>query len=149
MKKLLSFFAFVLVLCIGSNSFAQIRKIPAAVTDSFSLKYPNAENIEWGDRLTVFEATFQIKDHKYQTSFNSNGNWKKTEKFLEEDEVPSAIKEGLSKSKYSDWDVKSNVEVTFPDESTQYRLLVKKNDLQKKYLYFNKDGKLLRDSITL
>ncbi|MEO5942280.1 MAG: PepSY-like domain-containing protein [Ferruginibacter sp.] len=149
MKKILSLFTLAYLLCIGNNSFAQIRKIPAAVTDSFSAKFPEAKNLEWGDRITVFEATFDMDDHKYQASFNSDGNWKKTEKFLTDDEVPSAVKDGLAKSKYSDWEIKANVEVTRDDDSLQYRLFAKKNDLQKKYLYFNTDGKLIRDSITL
>ncbi|MEO7049813.1 MAG: PepSY-like domain-containing protein [Ferruginibacter sp.] len=149
MKKILSLFTVAFLLGLGTNSFAQIRKIPAAVTDSFAAKFPDAKNTQWGDRITVFEATFDMNDHKYQASFNSDGNWKKTEKFLNEDEVPSAVKDGLSKSKYSDWEIKANVEVTQDDGSLQYRLFAKKNDLQKKYLYFNIDGKLIRDSITL
>lgn len=149
MKKIFSLFTIAFLLCVSANTFAQIRKIPAVVTDSFSEKFPEAKNTEWGDRITVFEATFDMNDHKYQASFNSDGNWKKTEKFLTDDEVPAAVKDGLSKSKYSDWEIKANVEVTQDDNSLQYRLFARKNDLQKKYLYFNIDGKLIRDSITL
>lgn len=149
MKKIIPFFAILFLTVIGNDSFAQIRKIPADVTDSFKAKFPEAKNIEWGDRITVFEATFDQGDRKYQASFNSKGNWKKTEKFLNEDEIPQAVQDGLSKSKYSDWEIKASVDVTQDDGSHQYRLFAKKNDLQKKYLYFNTDGKLIRDSITL
>jgi hypothetical protein len=31
----------------------------------------------------------------------------------------------------------------------RYRLKVEKNDLQKKYLFFDKNGRLLKDSITI
>lgn len=149
LKKILAIFTAILIISGTSTSYAQLRKIPSAVTDSLSAKYPSAKNIEWGDRITVFEATFEMNDHKYQASFNSDGNWKKTEKFLAEEEVPEAIKEGLEKSKYSEWEVKSNVEVTDVDGGHQYRLFAKKNDLQKKYLYFSTDGRLIRDAITL
>jgi hypothetical protein len=36
-----------------------------------------------------------------------------------------------------------------PGGVERYRLKVGKNDLQKKYLYFNKDGRLVDDAITL
>jgi hypothetical protein len=142
-----------LIVCAGicaSNSFAQIRKIPSVVTDSLSAEFPDAKNVEWGDRISVFEATFNMDTHKYQVSFNSKGNWKKTEKYLTEDEVPAGVKEGLNKSKYADeWEVQSYVAVSTVDGAQQYRLLVKKNDVQKKYLYFTDEGRLIRDSITL
>jgi hypothetical protein len=38
--------------------------------------------------------------------------------------------------------------IELPDEVTQYRILVAKNDIQKKNLLFNSDGKLLRENIT-
>jgi hypothetical protein len=136
LKKILSVFTVAFLVCICTNSFAQIRKIPAAVTESFSEKFPNAKNIQWGDRITVFEATFNMNDHKYQASFNSDGDWKKTEKFLNDDEVPSTVKDGLSKSKYSDWEIKANVEVTQDDDSLQYRLFAKKKRSSEKVLIF-------------
>ena len=149
MKKILAILITLFILSAGSYSYGQLRKIPSAVTDSFAAKYPSAKGIEWGDRITVFEATFEMQDHKYQASFNSDGNWKKTEKFLTEDEVPAAITDGLDKSKYAEWEIKSYVEITEQTGGFQYRLLAKKNDIQKKYLYFSTDGRLIRDSITL
>ena len=149
MKKSITFLIACFILSAGSYSYGQIRKIPAAVTDSLAAKYPNAKSIEWGDRITVFEATFEMKDHKYQVAFNAAGNWKRTEKFLAEEEVPQAVKDGLEKSKYTDWEIKSYVEVTEVDGAHQYRLFAKKNDIQKKYLYFGTDGRLIRDAITL
>ena len=39
---------------------AQIRKIPAQVTDAFAARYPHASGVEWKDKLQYFEATFQL-----------------------------------------------------------------------------------------
>ncbi|MEP6712616.1 MAG: PepSY-like domain-containing protein [Ferruginibacter sp.] len=149
MKKIFAVLIACFILLAGSYSYGQIRKIPAAVTDSLGAMYPSAKSIEWGDRITVFEATFEMNDHKYQASFNADGNWKRTEIFLNEDELPAAVKDGLEKSKFSDWEIKSYVEVNESDGSHQYRLFAKKNEVQKKYLYFNTDGRLTRDAITL
>ena len=40
----------------GFTAGAQIRKIPAEVTDSFTDKYPEAKAVEWKDKLTGFSA---------------------------------------------------------------------------------------------
>lgn len=149
MKKIILSLAFALTLGGISTAYAQIRKIPAEVTEAFTAKYPNAKNVEWGDKVTGFEATFNLNDHKQQATFTSKGTWKKSEVTIATEEVPAAVKDGLLKSKYNDWEDKTYVFLTEDDGAELYRIFVKKNDFQKKYLYFNKDGQLVKDSITL
>ncbi len=137
------------VLCVSTAAFAQIRKIPADVTNAFTAKFPGATNVSWADKVTGFEATFDFNSHKQQATFSSKGTWKKTEVTISEEETPSAVKDGLQKSKYNDWEDRTYVLLTESGGKEFYRIYVKKNDLQKKYLYFNKDGQLVKDSITL
>lgn len=148
MKKL---FMLMIVCGIVSTSFsvfAQIRKVPAEVTEAFKAQFPITENLEWRDKLTVFEATFEMKGIKYQATFNSKGEWQSTEKFIAENDLPSAVKDGLNKSKYNDWEKKSIIWLE-TKEKRQYRILVEKGVLQKKYLYFNSDGQLEKEVIAL
>ncbi len=147
MKK--SFALALLALFSTAALNAQIRKIPAAVTEAFSAKYPTAKNVSWVDKITAYQAEFAMDTHEYEASFNGKGIWEKTEKKLSEEEIPSAVKDGLSKSKYADWEVKYQKEIVNSSGGTEYRLYVKKNDLQKKYLYFNAEGQLLKDAISL
>jgi hypothetical protein len=148
-KQIITGLLLTVFTCAGLYSSAQIRKVPAEVTDAFKAKYPDAVKVEWGDKVTAFEATFEQETHKFQSNFSSKGEWKFTEKFLTPEELPAPVKDGFDKSKYSDWDIISHVEVTEANGTHQYRLYVKKNDLQKKFLYFNTDGKLAKDAITL
>jgi hypothetical protein len=39
--------------------------------------------------------------------------------------------------------------LSLPAKVEQYRVKVSKNEIQKKYLYFNKNGRLVRDAITI
>ncbi len=133
----------------GTSSHAQLRKVPAAVTDAFKAKYPNSNAVEWKDKLKVFQANFEMKDEDYQARFNSKGEWQETEKNIEQDKLPSAVTDGFSKSKFSEWEVKEVSYIEKKDGSTLYRILVKKNDFEKKYLFFNESGKLVKDSITI
>jgi hypothetical protein len=136
-------------LFLSATLSAQIRKIPSAVTSAFSTKYTGTKNVSWSDKITAFQADFDMDTHHYQASFSSKGEWKRTEKTITAEELPSAVTDGLNKSKYKDWTFKDWKEVIYKDGSHEFRLYGKKNDLQKKYLFFGEDGQLLRDAITL
>jgi len=153
MKKIL--FSLLCCLMIAGAVQAQIRKVPADVTNAFKAKFPNAKDIEWKDRLTFFRAEFKDNNGvSMSADFDSKGEWQETEKALSFDEAPAAVKEGLSKSKYasaSEWKPGNTVMViTKNDKSTQYRVYVDKVDgVQKKYLYFNTSGQLEKEALTL
>lgn len=143
----------ILALCFFTALFttvsAQLRKIPAAVTEAMKAKFPDAQNVSWSDNISNFEARFDLDNHEQAATFSKKGTWKRTEKSLHEEELPAAVKEGLTKSKYTDWEVLSYKEIWENSGKHQFRLLVKKNDLQKKYLFFNEEGVLIRDAITI
>ena len=149
MKKLFFILATGFVLFSMNPLQAQIRKIPAEVTESFKEKYADSKNVEWKDKVTFFQANFEMKGDKYEARFNSKGQWQEREKAIEKDHLPSDVKDGFDKSKFSDWEVRSVAWVENKDAAIQYRVLVKKNSVEKKYLFFNEQGKLLRESITI
>ena len=149
MKKM--FFVTVLLSAVSFTQIvnAQIRKIPAEVTNAFSEKYDNAKNVEWKDNLTAFVASFERKGDKYEAKFNKKGEWQSTEKELEISDLPRKVNDGFEKSKYSEWEVKSVYEIELPDDVMQYQVHVAKSDIQQKNLLFNDKGKLLKDNLTL
>lgn len=128
---------------------AQIRKIPADVTDAFRARYPHAEKVEWKDELSSFQAQFILNNHEMSASFNSKGEWLHTERKMKYEELPGSVKDGFSKSKYTEWEKVSAFEINKNMEPLKYRILVKKSGVQKKYLYFDTDGRLTRESLTL
>lgn len=129
---------------------AQVRKIPAEVTDAFKERYPHAEKVAWKDQITSFEAEFVLNDYDMTADFNSSGDWLQSEKKIKYEELPAGVKDGFSKSKYSDWEKgNSFFEINKSSEAPQYRIYVKKGAVVKKYLYFNSDGRLERESLTL
>ena len=140
----------LMALGLGIGSFAQVRKIPAAVTEAFSKKYPNAQQVEYKDNLINVQVHFLLDSARMTAKFNSDGEWKETEKESDYDALPADVKDGFQKSKYSpDWKVSETAIIYMPGNETRYRLKVGKNDVQKKYLFFSKNGKLMKDSITI
>lgn len=140
-----SVFSFVLLLVIYSAS-AQFRKIPAVVTDSFKVKFENASGVSWKDKLTSFQADFKQGDKEMKASFSSNGEWIKTETKHTYQSLPADVKDGFKKSKFADLSVLDVLQVDEKDKDTQYRIIVKKNDVAKRSLVFSKTGQLISDN---
>ena len=128
---------------------AQIRKIPPEVTEALKSKYPEAGAVTWKDRFSAFYASFELKGEKYEARFSSRGEWQSTENEITRENLPAEVKDGLDKSKYADWKLRSVYNIELPGNRIQYRIQVSKSDLQKKNLLFNHEGRLLKDNITL
>lgn len=148
-KKLL--FCLCLLVGFAAVSQAQFRKIPDDVTEAFRKKYPDATHVSWKDKLSNFQASFEINGDEYIAFFSSSGEWQETDQKMEYEDLPDDVRDGFEKSKYNDWKkgdiymiVKSD-----DDELITYRISVKKSAIQKKYLFFSNKGTLLRDAIIL
>jgi hypothetical protein len=150
MKKRVALFTLLAGLLLFTNySFSQIRKIPASATETLKEKYPSAEKVQWKDQISHFTAKFVLDSKDYEAHFDNDGNWKESLVKIDEDELPSEVKDGISKSKYSDWTIDKVEKMETSDNNTQYRLQVKSGDIKKKILYFNPDGQLAKDHVTL
>jgi hypothetical protein len=148
MRLVILFFSLLLALSFQQNGFAQIRKIPSNVTDAFKYKYRNAESVEWKDKLSHYVVSFMLKGDQYEASFKNDGTWSGSQKTISKDDLPEDVEEGLDKSKYADWDVDSYYELIYPDDHLEYRLVVRKSDLNKRDLTFTDKGRLLKDKLT-
>ena len=141
-------FSIVLITAVFASN-AQFRKIPAEVTDAFKAKYNNASGVSWKDKLSSFEANFKVGEKEMKASYSSKGEWLKTETKHTYNSLPAEVKDGFKKSKYADLSV---IEVTLieeKDEAPQYKVVVKKNEYNKRNLVFSKTGQLLSDNGTL
>lgn len=139
----------VILFTITVTSFSQLREIPQAVRETFANQYPKAENTDFKDFLAKVDVNFELDGQKMVATYTNKGDWRGTEKDYRFDELEEPIKDGFEKSKYADWDITETKVLYLPGGSEQYRIRVKKNDVQKKYLYFNTKGRLLREAVTL
>lgn len=149
MKQFLCAFMLAVVVLTSNNLSAQFRDIPASVTNAFKEKYPEAKDISWEDRVTAFQAKFNMNDANYEARFNKDGNWLETEKHILMDELPSAVRESFQSSKFSDWSDPSAAMIQKGNGGTEYRIFVTNNTVKRKYLYFSEDGKLLKEAFKL
>lgn len=144
MKTLVMAVAFLLTAGMVS---AQLRKVPAEVTDAFKAKYPDARQVEWKDKLTRFDVDFVSNNLQSTASFSNDGKWQKTEQKMEFENLPATVKDGFNKSKYNDWTPGSVTKISSADEGIQYKVYAEKSSIvQKKFLYFNEQGQLIKDT---
>ena len=149
MKKILFLLVVVFSLAWSDTATAQIRKIPAEVTSAFTEKFPQATQVEWRDKLSGFTASFSLDSISYIASFNNKGEWESTEEFIDQESLPEVVQDGYEKSRYADWNVGNVSKIEFPENEIQYKIEVAKGDIKKRNLYFNSNGRLLKDKITL
>lgn len=143
----LAAFSFLLTFSIQLN--AQLRKIPAEVTTAFTEKFPSATSVEWRDKLSGFTANFTLDSVGYIAAFNNKGEWESTEQSIEEEAIPAAVTDGFEKSKYTDWTINAASKIELPNDEIQYKIVIEKGDIKKRNLYFNEEGRLLKDKLTL
>jgi hypothetical protein len=145
-----SFSVFVASLVFFANiSFAQIREIPKAVEEVFSQQYKGAVSIDYKDQLVRVDVHFDLNGESMIASYSNKGIWKGTEKEWDFDKLSSEVKDGFQKSKYADREVEETTVLYLPGGTEQYRIKAKKSGVEKKYLFFNTKGRLLRTSLTL
>ncbi|HVS97314.1 MAG TPA: PepSY-like domain-containing protein [Puia sp.] len=151
MKKSLYLPLFLGFFLVTGHVDAQFRSIPGVVTDSFKTRYPTATDVNWSDKLSNFQATFLLGKDKYTAKFDTKGVWLGSSKRIAKNDIPAAVKDGLSKSKYAsaEWVIKTVTIYYNPGNVTQYGILVQKSDIQKKNLLFSSEGQLLKDNSTL
>ena len=145
MKKVLLLLPAVVFLSILTVS-AQIRKIPQEVTEALKNKFPDAQKVEWKDKLTNFQADFTWQGAEWTAEFTGKGEWIESNKKLSFDALPAAVKDGFKKSKFNDWTPGSVTWIEKSDNTSCYKIYVEKSAVQKMFLFFSKAGVLERES---
>jgi hypothetical protein len=144
-------FTFFLVAFLASSSLlhSQVTAVPEQAKQSFFKQYPDARNVKWGNNLVNVNVRFEQDSSKMNAEYNNKGIWKNTLKDWSYDNLPEDVKEGFKKSKFADREVTDVKVVYFPGYVIQYRLRADKIVVEKKFLYFNTEGRMVRSAVTL
>ena len=145
--RLISFL--FLLLCCSSMVQAQVTTVPDQAKENFFKQYPDAKNIQWQNDVLNVNVRFEQDTNKMYAEYNNKGIWKWTLKDYDYELIPADVKEGLSKSKYAGRQVLETKVMYLPGYVIQYRLKVEKSNLEKKYLFFTTQGKLVRSTVAL
>lgn len=149
MNRVILLMSLIFFTIFSNKSFSQLRDIPKAVEKTFSEQYKGATSVNYMDNIVGIDVSFQLNGEKMIASYTNKGVWKETAKLWEFDKLPAEVKDGFQKSKYATRKIDETKMLYLPNDSTQYRIKVRKSNIEMKYLYFNKEGRLLKENITL
>ncbi len=134
---------------ISFHATAQVTTIPEQAKESFFKQYPDARNVKWENNVVNVNVRFEQDSSIMNAEYSNKGIWKNTLKDWTYDKLTNDVKEGFNKSKYSGREVTDVKVLYLPGYVIQYRLKVEKSGLEKKYLFFSTEGRLMRSSVTL
>jgi hypothetical protein len=150
LSKITFFILFVIAGLLTSQKLqAQLREIPAAVKSAFSQQYPDAQQVNYEDKLIYVLVHFKQSDSASTAKYNSKGIWQWTETAIPLTALPQAVQQGFNKSKYADWQVDHVYTVDLPGNLLRYKLQVEESTIVKRNLYFTQNGRLLSDNLTI
>lgn len=129
-------------ICLSSGVVsAQRKQVPIAVNEAFAQMFPAALHVEWREKTTNFTVFFTVNDRKCEAKYEKNGGWLSTEESLQWDSLPRPVRDSFNLSQYSDWQKISAYSLTTEVASTQFHLVVTKNNLGRRILFYTADGK--------
>ena len=133
----------VLVLTATLQSFAQ--DAPTKVKDAFNKKFPNAKSVHWDkENATEWEAEFKMDGKEYSANFGTDGTWKETEYEISEKELPTVVKNTLSKT-FKGYDVE-RAEVTETPKYKAYEVEIEKGETTMEVV-IDEHGKVLKKKV--
>ncbi|QEC51623.1 putative PepSY-like beta-lactamase-inhibitor [Anseongella ginsenosidimutans] len=133
-----------------SVSAQSSEEVEASVKEDIMERYPGLGEFTLQNQLVRVVAEFELNDTSYTSVYSSKGKWQHTIYGIDPADLPAEVTDGFEKSKYAvDWEITAAEVYDTPSKGVQYRITVEKNQFQKKYLYFNEKGRLIRDALTL
>lgn len=149
MNPLRSFVILLSVFVCSSQGSAQVTSIPEQAKENFFRQYPDAQNIQWENNVVNVNVRFEQDSNKMNAEYNNKGIWKNTLKDWAYDKLTGDVKDGLTKSKYAGRQVLDVKVLYLPGYVIQYRLRVEKNEVERKFLFFSTEGRLIRTTVAL
>ncbi len=148
MKKILVIFSLLICFTGYMSADAQVINVPKKAKEHFFKKYPDAKNADWNNNVANYVVKFQLDGATSRAYYYLDGNWDYTETYLEESQVPEPVKDSFSKSRYAEWNKENFASVENNKGKTSYRIVIKKG-IEKKTIFFDKNGKEVKSSRTL
>lgn len=148
--KPIRFFLLLVITSVSSLvTKAQVTSIPDQAKENFFKQYPDARNVRWENDLVNVNARFEQDSNIMNAEYNNKGIWKRTLKDWTFEKLIEDVKTGFSKSKYAGKEVLDVKVLYLPGYVIQYRVKVKKSNMENKFLFFNGDGRLIRTTVAI
>jgi len=140
---------FVVVVLLSTQFLnAQVVNIPDKAKKHFVKKYAGATEVEWTNNVVNYTVRFELDSIKQAAHYSVDGEWTYTDYPIEYETIPEEVKKSVTKSRFSDWTIESSGYVENNKNEKLYRVEFK-SGINKRYVFFNGNGKEVRSTATL
>ena len=142
-------------------------KVPKVITETYVVEYPVTAYESWygypvfsdesdwyaydtelytDQQPEYYIVEFSKDGTPYKVLYTKEGKKISTKRIIMVGEVPKAVADALNKSAYKSWEIKKEKEEIFRDSDKMkvYKVVVEKGK-EKHVLFYQEDGKLLKD----
>ncbi|SDR77609.1 Putative beta-lactamase-inhibitor-like, PepSY-like [Gillisia sp. Hel1_33_143] len=119
------------------------NEVPRDLRLNFEKEFVNATDIEWEKQNDLYKVEFDIARKENEIWYDASGKTIKTEKELNEAELPQAIKSKISTS-YSSFKIE-DIEMKEEAGKITYEVELKKGWNNEKMLIFDEIGSIIKE----
>src|ERR1700757_2499566 len=91
-----------LLVCLTTTAFAQTT---GDINSAFHYKYPQISKDKQVCSMDGCTYTFKYQGSKRKAYFDENGNWVRTESYMDGQYIPDTVKASISNSRYNGWEI--------------------------------------------
>src|SRR5258708_25069907 len=125
------FIVLILAFTVGLSANCQGLKVPAAVKNAFTAKYPAATNVKWGkENAKEYEAEFKLNNNSVSANFGLDGSWVETESVIPVSSLPAAVSAAI-RAKYPGASITLAEKTEQPGNKVFYEVSIKVNGKKK------------------
>ena len=138
---------FLLLICFVSFqiSNAQDDKVPSGISDLFYMQYPYATNVKVDKKWRSANVDFSMKGEHYFAVYEKN-EWQYSLMDYSYNRLPAKVKKGFKNTRFGKKDVLETTLIYLPSGYEEYRLKLKNDSFNNRYIYLNESGKVIRVS---
>ena len=140
---------FVVTLLLTTHFLnAQVVNIPDKAKNHFAKKYPAATDVEWSNNVVNYAVRFELDTLELTAHYSVDGEWTYTDHAQDYETFPEEVKKSVTKSRFSDWKIESSAFVENSKNEKLFRVEFK-NGVNKRYVFYQENGKEVRSTVTL
>lgn len=119
------------------------KNIPAAVTDAFGKKFPDAVSVRWEkESAKEYEASFTLNGVAVSASYSPKGEWLETETVIKSSELPTEVASAFTAAAKNGTIVGASRTET--PKGTTYEVEYTAGSKKKKEMSFDPSGKTVK-----
>lgn len=118
-------------------------KVPEAISQALTDKYPSAARIEWKQKGGYYVAECNVNGHESDIWFNKQAEWQLTESDISWDNLPGTVQTSFSSSEYADWKIDDIDKLEYLLAPIQFVIEVEKGNTEYQLIY-SEEGNLMQ-----